>query len=597
MPRQTKQTIRKKTETSKRDVVVPQAQAKRHPFHLEFLNQAQKMAWAAFDQHDVLFLLGPAGCGKTHLACAFAISEILAKRKKKVVLTRPAVVSGEELGFLPGDLMEKMNPYMIPMFECVDKMVGVEGPQKDIITRSMEVAPIAFMRGRSQPIDAKILTPNGYVDMGNLKIDDFVIGYNGIKTKITGLYPQGELDVYSVSFTDGTSIECSADHLWNTTTAYERRCKRGFSTKTTAEIMKSIKYGQKRYNHQIPICNSVNFASENLPVDPYVLGALLGDGNLSKDASITLTSVDEQIFEEVGKRLPQGLELKQTLDNRPNMAKQARIASRSSNNELKQSLRLLDLLGTLSHSKFIPEIYKISNISDRLELLRGLLDTDGCCFEQKGKRNPRVQYYSISEKLARDVAYLVHSLGGTASVRERKFTEKDKHELRGRQIVHNHSCWVVGIRMLENPFKLERKANKFIPLSPLRAIVSIEKVGRKACQCIKVDSIDSLYLTEHCIVTHNTFDNAVCIFDEAQNATKKQLKLFMTRFGENSKIIITGDPFQSDLPYRDRGLMEVVKSLEDLNGVGIINFKANSIVRHPLISSILERLEDPEENE
>lgn len=242
MARQAKQTRSKvKTErTTRRDTSVPQVQPKRQPFHLEFLNQAQKMAWGAFDQHDVLFLLGPAGCGKTHLACAFAISEILAKRRKKIILTRPAVVSGEDLGFLPGDLQEKMNPYMIPLYDCMDKMVGQEGPQRDIVNRSADIAPIAFMRGR-------------------------------------------------------------------------------------------------------------------------------------------------------------------------------------------------------------------------------------------------------------------------------------------------------------------------------------------------------------------TFDNAICIFDEAQNATRKQLKLFLTRFGENSKIIITGDPFQSDLHPSQRGLMSVVKDLEDLNGIGVIQFKASSIVRHPLISGILERLDDPEE--
>jgi phosphate starvation-inducible protein PhoH and related proteins len=209
------------------------------PYHLEFLNQAQKMAYGAFDQHDVLFLLGPAGSGKTHLACAFAISEIINRKRRKIILTRPIVEAGESLGFLPGTFEEKVTPYMMPMYDCIEKMVGREGPQRDIINKSMEIAPVAYLRGR-------------------------------------------------------------------------------------------------------------------------------------------------------------------------------------------------------------------------------------------------------------------------------------------------------------------------------------------------------------------TFDNAVCIFDEAQNATKMQLKLFMTRFGVNSKIIITGDPMQSDIP--NPALMDVVKSLEDLNGIGIIHFKANSIVRHPLIAGILERLEEKDEN-
>src|SRR5580765_7267698 len=92
---------------------------KRSSFHLEFLNQAQKLAWGAFDQHDVLFLIGCPGVGKSHLAAAFAVSELLSKRKKKIILTRPIVeATGERLGFLKGTLEEKVNPYIVPIYDC-----------------------------------------------------------------------------------------------------------------------------------------------------------------------------------------------------------------------------------------------------------------------------------------------------------------------------------------------------------------------------------------------------------------------------------------------------------------------------------------------
>jgi phosphate starvation-inducible protein PhoH len=93
-----------------------------------------------------------------------------------------------------------------------------------------------------------------------------------------------------------------------------------------------------------------------------------------------------------------------------------------------------------------------------------------------------------------------------------------------------------------------------------------------------------------------TFHNSVCILDEAQNCNYGEIKLFLTRFGKNSKVIITGDPLQSDLPWKDRALMNVVEKLSGLKGVGVIQFKPSSIVRHPLIAGILERLEDKEEN-
>lgn len=118
-------------------------------FHLEFLNSAQKVAWDALDYNDITFLIGPAGCGKTMLACAYSISEILSKKKRKITLTRPVVESGESLGFLPGTFQEKINPYMMPMYDCIDRCVGRDSMQKEIVSKSVEIAPVAYLRGRT----------------------------------------------------------------------------------------------------------------------------------------------------------------------------------------------------------------------------------------------------------------------------------------------------------------------------------------------------------------------------------------------------------------------------------------------------------------
>lgn len=118
-------------------------------FHIEFKNEAQASAWAAFQQHDVLFLIGPAGCGKTFLASAFAIEQILNKQRSKIILTRPIVEAGESLGFLPGEFEEKVHPYMMPLYDCMDQMIGPDGPWRERIDNAVEVAPIAFMRGRT----------------------------------------------------------------------------------------------------------------------------------------------------------------------------------------------------------------------------------------------------------------------------------------------------------------------------------------------------------------------------------------------------------------------------------------------------------------
>lgn len=118
-------------------------------FKIELLNSAQKLAWAAFQKHDVLFLIGPAGCGKTYIATAFAIKSLLSREKDKIILTRPIVEAGESLGFLPGDFYEKVNPYMMPIYDCMDKLVGIDGTRREKILEKTEVCPLAFMRGRS----------------------------------------------------------------------------------------------------------------------------------------------------------------------------------------------------------------------------------------------------------------------------------------------------------------------------------------------------------------------------------------------------------------------------------------------------------------
>jgi phosphate starvation-inducible protein PhoH and related proteins len=103
----------------------------------------------AIDQFDIVFGIGPAGTGKTYLAMAQAVAFLLAKKVTRIILARPAVEAGEKLGFLPGDLQEKVNPYLRPLYDALYDMLDAERVERLLERGTIEIAPIAFMRGRT----------------------------------------------------------------------------------------------------------------------------------------------------------------------------------------------------------------------------------------------------------------------------------------------------------------------------------------------------------------------------------------------------------------------------------------------------------------
>lgn len=119
------------------------------PVEIELRTESQETAWASMDDNLITFLLGSAGSGKTFLAMAYAINAVLSKQCDKIVLTRPIVESGEKLGFLPGTFGEKVNPYMQPLYDTLEIMVGKGGAQREVINKAIVLAPLCYMRGRT----------------------------------------------------------------------------------------------------------------------------------------------------------------------------------------------------------------------------------------------------------------------------------------------------------------------------------------------------------------------------------------------------------------------------------------------------------------
>ncbi len=109
----------------------------------------QKEMFQALQKHDMLFAVGPAGTGKTYTAVAMAVKALKEKQVRRIILTRPAVEAGENLGFLPGDLREKLDPYMQPLYDALQDMIPYEKLQSYIEKRIIQIAPLAFMRGRT----------------------------------------------------------------------------------------------------------------------------------------------------------------------------------------------------------------------------------------------------------------------------------------------------------------------------------------------------------------------------------------------------------------------------------------------------------------
>jgi len=175
-------------------------------FHINFLNDSQKLAYGVYQQHDIVIMTGPAGTGKTHLASAFAIADVLSKKKRRIILTRPVVEAGERLGFLPGTLEEKINPYVMPVYDCFKKMVGNGNTEQfeNFLDTYVEVAPIAYMRGRTFDDAVCIFDEAQNAEYSQLKLFLTRFGQNS-KIIITGDPRQSDLPGDNVPLVDITA--------------------------------------------------------------------------------------------------------------------------------------------------------------------------------------------------------------------------------------------------------------------------------------------------------------------------------------------------------------------------------------------------------
>lgn len=156
----------------------------------------QKEYIQAIAKHDIVFGIGPAGTGKTYLAMAMAMASFAKKELRRIILARPAVEAGERLGFLPGDLYEKVNPYLRPLYDALHDMIDFEKATRMIERGDIEVAPLAFMRGRTLNDSFVILDEAQNTTSEQMKMFLTRLGYSS-KAVITG-------DVTQIDLPNGT---------------------------------------------------------------------------------------------------------------------------------------------------------------------------------------------------------------------------------------------------------------------------------------------------------------------------------------------------------------------------------------------------------
>lgn len=361
--------------------------------------------------------------------------------------------------------------------------------------RIMFVGPSGI--GKAQPLDEPVLTSRGWKPMGELTLKDKVIDpVTGDSISILGVYDRGKLPVYRITFSDGTSTRVSKDHLWEVIKKSHGEYK-SFVIDTNYLLDNYKKFNGKhwKYPFMIPNTKPVVFEKMVLPIHPYVLGFILGDGCISGNKNCSRVSTNIIDSNEVIQRLKSfGAEISLGNDYPDHGTTHFRILGL-------KILKNLGLTGCKSKDKFIPDIYLKSSINDRKLLLAGLLDTDGSTPIGK-KSKTCINYSTTSRLLAEQVAYLLRSLGETASVKK----HDRSHE--GKSITYLVHCNISFNPYLRR-YKQEILDKNFSDTTKIRnhkekRIVDISYLEELPVRCIKVDSERGLYITKDFIVTHNT---------------------------------------------------------------------------------------------
>ena len=351
--------------------------------------------------------------------------------------------------------------------------------------------------GKAQPHSARVLTPTGWRRMGDIEVGELVSTPDNGFARVRGKYPQALQQTYRITFADGRSTRATGDHLWKV------RLNHAWRIRTTAEMIGILATGTRQSRSlAVPLCQPMTIrnggAASLLPLHPYVLGVMLGNGCFPECGGIHLTDFDQEVVDRIRLCLEGSpfCIFQTNVDGRYRLGDLSRYGKQT-----RQTIKDLRLLGTHSHTKFIPRAYLEASIENRTELLKGLMDTDGTADKTGG-----ISFCTVSEKLRDDVLVLVRSLGGIARVGTKRTSYTCNGEKRQGRTAFNISIRLPDPTIAFSlPRKLERVSSTHQYAQCLYLnVVSIEPCEPEECSCIAIDHPDRLYVTDDFVVTHNT---------------------------------------------------------------------------------------------
>lgn len=388
-----------------------------------------------------------------------------------------------------------------------------------------------------QPHSEPVLAQYGWTTMGSVKVGDKLWNPDSTLSTVTHKFVNGVSDVYNFTFNDGRSTRCGIDHNWE---VYDRAGKQ-WKVKTTEELLKTgveqtpvITDGKiyKNYRYAIRQTEAIPFTqTTSLPIDPYVLGTILGDGSIND--SVNVCGIDTEVFTEIQRRMGPDYEVKKNTSSiKYNISYKKRfdrtVTCNYKNgkygvNPLVRELNELGLQVNRKGNKFIPDIYQYASIEDRVSMIQGLMDTNGYVNAQGND----IHFTNTNKDLVDGITFIARSLGIKITVDE-KPPAQTSHKIYYRVRFSGDIKYPI--------FHLTRKVERFNKrlgksqthiLTPLTGIYKLP--DQELSSCIMVDNPNHLYITKDLIVTHNSYFHAAKLINQYYFEKGATLKLLASQ--------------------------------------------------------------------